>query len=1265
LTMLMLALVSSGAVHAQTYAITDYQVRTASGSGSSYQRISGTHVTEIENNPSGQQDYFEWMSNPIQVPFNFRFLNQQFTTSNNLYVDGTGDVILDPNINASAIQSSNEKLILDNYFVESIIFDKTNGFGEDFPINYEDNEFFFNGSPSITELEYPLYMLDPMPTVDEISFNEDLEWTVLGSAPNREFVYQVSNREADFSGFGGTATMDFQTVIYEHGISTFQFNYGPETGTFSTGFFEGWGECENEGSEDVAFSGMTGIKATAGQYLNIGWYGSTASGINAYRYASDQGESNTTGTNPKFAYNVNGTGTEYYLDNNGVKQTQTGSYYTLNNSLSHLPNTSYKIFIAWPNDFSADAITNPVNGDLKPKGVPFIPRVQITNQGTLRPTSVQVNLTMSVLGGAQVYNQTVTVIPPAAPFASQTVSFPAYTPHDTTIGGVLYPAYNIYEDSAIVFNLVPTADQSPGDNVTVDEWICAPPNDIKAISILSPPTGTSAQDRTPLAIVTPISARFRNIGSNPSGETNVPISVVVHDPTGVVVYRDTVIIPNWPEGPTGGNSDGSLDYSTSGTGPGKGGFYDTTFGSFTPSVVGQYKICAIAIMANDGLRADDTSCGPVLVRPTYDAAATSIVVPAPDEEVPANTTWQPAATFQSEGVSDLFDVPVTVNIYSCSNPTTPVFHADTSMPELNVDQGNVRMYFPSTSSSGQYRTISQLPAGCYTICAIARYQGDGDATNDTACSEFSIIPELSGNIFVGVGQRFQTIHAAVDSMRFRGIGGPLKLILTDANYTENGTYRVSSPNGALDMRGIRHLSATDNVTWEPKPGQTPTITFTGNEPACFYFGDNFGGYMTFEGYNPLGVPIPDKLTAEPAKRGIAIVDHETTPGPIMDINEGASHLTFKDLILHGSGFFADDSSAVIRIYNEQNRTTFLHGIFDTVPINHIMVNNCELGNAKYGLFDHGLHDQFNQFEGQFIVWRNTANTVTRNTIGTASNPLSYAGIQINNEQDMTISHNEITNVNSANAGEDGANWNVFGIESPSPATYAIGSGNIFNPEQPGDTGNVVRIWVDANRIHNIHSVNGNAYGIAIQQAVTIYTAGSGQNAEASSLPALTQNRITNNMLFDLQATNGSYPIVLNTAGSNYTTDRDSVFNNSISTNNALANITEQYERHVFLWNNIIQNTGAGPYVNYSLSVPHPFASAISSDYNLFDLRGTNLFDSLTEYDARYGTVFQKRFFRTLNDWRSYVGQDMHSLTGDPLFATPAMGTDSLHMPPAL
>src|SRR5438876_4892507 len=118
----------------------------------------------------------------------------------------------------------------------------------------------------------------------------------------------------------------------------------------------------------------------------------------------------------------------------------------------------------------------------------------------------------------------------------------------------------------IVFGLQPTADQNGADNTFTNEWICAPPNDIKAVAVLNPPVG--GQGRTPIAINTPVQMRFRNLGTN--NQTNVPITAVIRDPSGAVVYRDTVIIPNWPAGPTGGNSDGVISWASAGTGPGKG-----------------------------------------------------------------------------------------------------------------------------------------------------------------------------------------------------------------------------------------------------------------------------------------------------------------------------------------------------------------------------------------------------------------------------------------------------------------------------------------------------------------------------------------------------------------------------------------------------------------------------------------------------------------------------------------------------------------------
>src|SRR5439155_9766277 len=150
-------------------------------------------------------------------------------------------------------------------------------------------------------------------------------------------------------------------------------------------------------------------------------------------------------------------------------------------------------------------------------------------------------------------------------------------------------SYGIYDDTVVVFNYQPTPDQNPSDNTTTNEFTVAPPNDITAVTILNPPTGLNG--RTPIAVSTPVQVRFRNLGTN--SQTNVPVTAVIRDPSGAVVYRDTVIIPNWPSGPLGGNSDAVVSYASAGSGPGKGPYYDTTFKDWIPATNGIHRVCGI------------------------------------------------------------------------------------------------------------------------------------------------------------------------------------------------------------------------------------------------------------------------------------------------------------------------------------------------------------------------------------------------------------------------------------------------------------------------------------------------------------------------------------------------------------------------------------------------------------------------------------------------------------------------------------------------
>ncbi len=294
--------------------------------------------------------------------------------------------------------------------------------------------------------------------------------------------------------------------------------------------------------------------------------------------------------------------------------------------------------------------------------------------------------------------------------------------------------------------------------------------------------------------------------------------------------------------------------------------------------------------------------------------------------------------------------------------------------------------------------------------------------NDTACTQFSIIDRLKGDYYVGVGKQFQTIHQAVDTMKFRGIGANVRMILTDTSYTENGTTDVSTAVGrsrhAQHYRPIGYLDRNMDSVSGPVH---PTITLHRSTAVLvFTWATGFAGWMNFEGYNPSTVPTPDKVMAEPAKRGMTIVKQETNAGAVFGIEEGASNITLKDLIIHGNGALSKqwicERFLLGSPYLQRSKPVRLCARVQRYGCDaRNSVNNCELGNVKYGIYDHGFHDEFDPYRRAYYCRHGeiTAITFTRNTVGTAANPISYAGIQINGENGLVISHNEITNINAS------------------------------------------------------------------------------------------------------------------------------------------------------------------------------------------------------------------------------------------------------------
>ncbi|HET6513091.1 MAG TPA: hypothetical protein VFH43_12935, partial [Candidatus Kapabacteria bacterium] len=339
---------------------------------------------------------------------------------------------------------------------------------------------------------------------------------ILGTAPNRVAIVQASKIQ-DYSWGQSQSVGSWQAKLYESGISRVEYAYRPDVVN------AGWG------------------------YPYGSYYGPFVGGVGKdWEYS--------TGTQYRTAANVMsitgrpapiGTPNVYY-------STFPQSQYGL-----PLPDVGYRIFIAYPYDLAASAITNPLRDQILNKDVAFTPTGVVSNEGSSNLSTATVNRRITLFGVGQVYNQNITITPPAA-FNAANISFPSFTPL----------AYGIYYDTMEVISTTP-ADQAAANNITVTTYVVSPPNNMKAITITNPAPGS----RTPINIPTPVGATFRNLGAN--NQINVPVSMVIYNPAGQVVYRDTVRFP-------------SITSSQ---------FRDTTFRDWTPTTHGVYRFCAIAIMA--------------------------------------------------------------------------------------------------------------------------------------------------------------------------------------------------------------------------------------------------------------------------------------------------------------------------------------------------------------------------------------------------------------------------------------------------------------------------------------------------------------------------------------------------------------------------------------------------------------------------------------------------------------------------------------------
>jgi hypothetical protein len=1035
-------------------------------------------------------------------------------------------------------------------------------------------------------------------------------YQTLGTAPNRRFVVQTKNMvsyaewyQAYYNGqWGRGSCASWQVQIFESGSVPSKIRY----------FFknEGQGNADRWYLDYAGAFGATYVYYYYSVLMGIktwGYYG-TAYG---YGTAYDQGQIivDPVTSNAAPVNSVLTDGTDYN------RTVLVASPYSFNDAsvLSRydcqnkpVPTARgiefaiyYNINLAWTNPN-----LNPAHKQIRSINIPITPSATITNEGRTIPSTATISCVITQVGVGVVYSSATSIFSPDARLGQPFGGIGTVTSMSATFTPTSYGIYNM----TFTISGVP-GENFTGDNVINSSFTVSPNNNIRAVRF----TGPKDSSRIPLNVGIPVSCEFENIGA--FNQAICPVSVYIKNPLGAVVYRDTVILTNFLSGQT----------------------REVTFRDFSAVTIGRYEYYGVALLSGDQLQLDDTTMANIFARYEADVAAISVFDPEEDGEKPEGKAFRPVGIFQSVGVRDLFDVPVRVQIRRCTDNQL-VYQADSlpGIPELNNDEGQKKFSFPARQ--GIY-DIRNIPAGCYKMCVIARLPDDGDRLNDTACTFFSFIPKLKGDIEVGVGRRFRTISAAVDSMRYRGIGGHLNLILTDASYSENGATSVSTPTGAINFAGIEGTGPDAVVTWKPRTNVFPVITFTGIKPNCFEMGFGSPAYMVFNGYNGSGPDVPG-YRAEPSKRGITIVNQSSGIGSTFLFDFGRSNITLKNLKIWHNGNRNNTNSRAIQIRNTYDLQSFNAGVNDTQAHRFITIDNNEIGNATFGIWDFGTIPLFNIGKAVFEDRRNNNNVISRNTIGTQAYPIGNFGIYFSNEDGLRIERNDIS-------------WITGGTSTANMAGIAQLVGNSVN------------VQINGNRINNIGGTT-TSYGIALMQQSTIYTVGSGPTARSSTLPVVTRNRIMNNFLYDIRnssaVSTNIMPIAMWTGTNSYWTENDSVFNNSIAVNRGLRMVWLRQCARPFIWNNIIQNTNSlatSTAVVYDLNVPRPWAQNISMDNNLFDLRNSGQFAVINEFDRATGLPIFTLPVVSLNDWRTLTGRDINSVTGDPRFAS-----DSLHLPAA-
>ncbi|HVK40111.1 MAG TPA: hypothetical protein VNA88_16385, partial [Candidatus Kapabacteria bacterium] len=706
---------------------------------STYATIIANGGTRFPNSESIGGDSFNNLVYTLEMPFAFRFMDEEYAVGHPLLVSTSGYL----SFNNSQMGSPNGTSW---QFSGITTFDMLGTFG---------------GTPAANTLimPYAANLATSLPSGDG-----GVYWAVTGTSPNRVLTIEWRG-QLNFQFASDGSIGNFQARLFEK-TGTIEYHYGESSIT------AGW----------LDFTPLVGLKKRGEDLFYNDWSGLPTG--HDFRQPREE-DRYYLFNNPRY-----GQGDSVAIT--GMRVGDFGGNGMLEfvpffgNPVGDPTGSPYGFHYEFPTDANGNRIgyrLSPVTDDVRTDTVVVLPsrpmnayqpgseitvRATFTNQGrnTRQNVPVQVDYYRD---GVLVHSSEATVFGGRGTeqFGSETITFerPIGRPFTDTNGVLearVYPKFDI--------------DQDPTNDTARATFYISAQRDVMPLAILEPHSNTAPLfQKYPIGVVLPVEVRYLNIGLQQ--QRNVTVGIVIVDASGAVVHRDSTTFS------------GTWDPLTT---------RDWLFRTWTPTRTGAYAVRAWSSLPGDEYIPNDS----LPRRPGYGknfevrhevevaalAADRSTHSPMRAASYPIGKPVRVAASFGNTGASDATNIPVRLRITAPNG--TIVYDRTALVLDITSDNGRAVQRFAAD--------FTPQVAGTYCVSAFSEYAQEPIRSNDTARWCFTVKPALAGTIRVGMGERFKSLEEARDSLFYYGVAGPVTFELTNDRYVVEKREKTTP---ALDFRG--------------------------------------------------------------------------------------------------------------------------------------------------------------------------------------------------------------------------------------------------------------------------------------------------------------------------------------------------------------------------------------------------------------------------------------------------------------------------------